>query len=122
VYILSGDDCFKTVKQYTHTALHQTDSKWDFVVADWNGDGKPDLVAIKKSETTTKCTEVHVLSGASSFREFSLRAETPLFRSHGLFEFAVADWTRNGKSDLIAFKKRETATGNTEVHVMSQLV
>ena len=122
VYILEGDDCFKTVKLYTQTALHETDSKWDFVVADWNGDGKPDLVAIKKSETNTKCTEVHVLSGASSFQEFILRAETPLFRSHGLFEFAVADWTRNGKSDLIAFKKRETATGNTEVHVMSQLI
>lgn len=122
VYILEGDDGFKTVKLYTQTALHETDSKWDFVVADWNGDGKPDLVAIKKSETNTKCTEVHVLSGASSFQEFSLRAETPLFRSHGLFEFAVADWARNGKSDLIAFKKRETATGNTEVHVMSQLV
>ncbi|CAN9142428.1 unnamed protein product [Alternaria alternata] len=122
MYILDGNDHFKTVKLHTQTALHETDSKWDFVVADWNGDGKPDLVAIRKSRTTTKCTEVHVLSGASSFQEFNLRAETPLFRSHGLFEFAVADWTRNGKSDLIAFKKRETATGNTEVHVMSQLV
>ncbi|CAN9385099.1 unnamed protein product [Alternaria alternata] len=121
VYILDGDDHFKTVKLHTQTALHETDPKWDFVVADWNGDGKPDLIAIKKSRTTTKCTEVHVLSGASSFQEFSLRPETPLFRSHSLFEFAVADWTRNGKSDLIAFKKRETATGNTEVHVMSQL-
>ncbi|KAB2100519.1 hypothetical protein AG0111_0g11240 [Alternaria gaisen] len=122
VYILDGDDHFKTVKLHTQTALHETDSEWDFVVADWNGDGKPDLVAIKKSETNTKCTEVHVLSGASSFRIFSLRAETPLFRSHGLFEFAVADWTRNGKPDLIAFKKKGTATNHTEVHVMSQLV
>ncbi|CAN9414002.1 unnamed protein product [Alternaria alternata] len=122
VYVLEGDDRFKTVKQYIRTALHETDSKWDFVVADWNGDGKPDLVAIKKSETTTNCTEVHVLSGASLFQEFSLRAETPLFRSHGLFEFAVADWTGNGKPDLIAFKKRGTATNNTEVHVMSQLI
>ncbi|CAN9409476.1 unnamed protein product [Alternaria alternata] len=122
VYILEGDVNFKTVKLHTQTALHETDSKWDFVVADWNGDGKPDLVAIKKSETATKCTEVHVLSGASSFQEFSLRAETPLFRSHGLFEFAVADWTRNGKPDLIAFKKKKTASNSTEVHVMSQLV
>ena len=122
VYILDGDDHFKTVKLHTQTALHETDSKWDFVVADWNGDGKPDLVAIKKSEMNTKCTEVHVLSGASSFRRFSLRAETPLFRSHSLFEFAVADWTRNGKPDLIAFKKKGTATNHTEVHVMSQLV
>jgi hypothetical protein len=121
VYILKGDDRFKTVKLHTRTALHETDSKWDFVVADWNGDGKPDLVAIKKRETTAKRTEVHVLSGASSFQEFILRAETPLFRSHGLFEFAVADWSRNGKLDLIALKKKETATNTTEVHVMSQL-
>ncbi|RYN49540.1 hypothetical protein AA0121_g8708 [Alternaria tenuissima] len=121
VYILKGDDRFKTVKLHTRTALHETDSKWNFVVADCNRDGKPDLVAIKKSETTAKRTKVHILSGASSFQEFILRAGTPLFRSHGLFEYAVADWSRNGKPDLIALKKRETAANTTEVHVMSQL-
>ncbi|KAL1793766.1 hypothetical protein ACET3X_008748 [Alternaria dauci] len=120
VYILNGNDRFKTLDLNTSTPLHETDSTWDFVVADWNGDSAPDLVAIKKSETTTKCTEVHVLSGSSYFQEFILRAETPLSRSHGLFEFAVADWSGNGRPDLIAFKKKETATNSTEVHVMSQ--
>ncbi|KAJ8118429.1 hypothetical protein OPT61_g573 [Boeremia exigua] len=120
VHVLRGDDDFKTFVLQTGTALPETDSKFDFVVTDWNGDGRPDLVAVKKSRTSGKCTEVHVLSGASTYKNFILRAETPLFRSNGLFEFAVADWTGNKKPDLIAFGKRNTGTNSTEVHVMSQ--
>ncbi|KAH7071166.1 hypothetical protein BKA63DRAFT_68024 [Paraphoma chrysanthemicola] len=121
VHILSGDDDFRTYILQTSTALPETDATFDFVVTDWNGDGTPDLVAIKKSKTGGRCTEVHVLSGASKYKQFILRAETPLFKSHGLYEFAVADWTGNGKPDLIAFKKRDTASGTTEVHVMGQV-
>ena len=61
-----------------------------------------------------------MLSGASTYKDFLLRAETPLFQSSGVCDFAVADWTGNGKPDLIAFKKRDTGTNSTEVHVMSQ--
>jgi hypothetical protein len=120
VHILRGDDNFQSFVLQTGTDLHETDSKFDFVVADWTGDGRPDLVAVKKSETSAKRTEVHVLSGASKYKEFVLRSETPLFRSNGLFEFAVADWTGNGKPDLIALRKKDTGTSTTEVHVMSQ--
>jgi hypothetical protein len=100
--------------------LHETDSKFDFVVADWTGDGRPNLVAAKKSETSSKRTEIHVLSGASKYKEFVLRSETPLFRSNDFFEFAVADWTGNGKPDLTALSKKDTGTSTTKVHVMSQ--
>jgi hypothetical protein len=120
VHVLCGDKNFQSFILQTGTGLPETDSKFDFMVTDWNGDGRADLVAIKKSETSGKCTEVHVLSGASTYQSFILRAETPLFRSNGFFEFAVADWTGNGKRDLIAFKKKRTGSNTTEVHVMSQ--
>jgi hypothetical protein len=100
--------------------LPETDSKFDLVVTDWNGDGRPDLVVVKKSRTSGRCTELHVLSGASMYRVFVLRSETPLFRTNGQFESAVADWTGNGKPDLIPFMKRATGSNTTEMHVMSQ--
>jgi hypothetical protein len=50
----------------TGTALHETDQTFDFAVTDWNRDGTPDLVAIKKSNTGIHSTEVHVLSGIPS--------------------------------------------------------
>ena len=34
-------------------------------MTDWNKDGTPDLVAIKKSNTGTNTTEVHILKGPS---------------------------------------------------------
>ncbi|KAG9196073.1 hypothetical protein G6011_01194 [Alternaria panax] len=120
VHVLSGDSNFQEYVLHKATGLHETDSKFDFIVTDWDGDGRPDLVAVKKSETNGRCTEVHVLSGSSSYQKFILRAETPVFRSDGMFEFAVADWTGNGKPALIGFRKRYTGSNTTEVHVMRQ--
>lgn len=120
VHILSGASHFKNFIIRTDTALHETDDTWDFLVTDWNGDGHQDLVAIKKSKSSDRCTSVHVLSGASMYKEFILRAETPLYRSYGMYEFAVADWTKNGKPDLIAVATKDTESNSTEVHVMTQ--
>ncbi|OAL03939.1 HET-domain-containing protein [Phaeosphaeriaceae sp. SRC1lsM3a] len=120
VHVLCGDMNFQQFILKTDTGLHETGPEFDFVVTDWNGDGRPDLVAIKKSKTSDKCIEVHVLAGASKYKEFILRAETPLMGGNDLFDFAVADWTGNGRPDLIAFKKSNTGTNTTELHVMSQ--
>jgi hypothetical protein len=120
VHVLSGATNFQNFVVRTDTGLHETDDTYDFIVTDWNGDGHSDLVAIKKSNTSGKCTEVHVLSGVSMYKNFILRAETPLYRSKGMFEFAVADWTGNGKPDLVAVAKRDTGSNTTEVNVMTQ--
>jgi hypothetical protein len=46
----------------TSTALHPTDQTFDFAAADWNNDRRTDLIAIKKSNTGTGSTEVHILT------------------------------------------------------------
>jgi hypothetical protein len=120
VHVLSGDSNFKNNILHTGTSLHETDSKFDFVVTDWNGDGRPDLLMVKKSDTNGRCTEVHVLSGASTYKDFILRSETPLFKSNGLYDFAVAGRNDNGKPDLIALRKKLTEIDTMEMHVMSQ--
>ena len=119
VHILSGASEFHRFVLQTATNLDETDATFEFDVTDWNADGRPDLVAIKKSNTSRKATEVHVLSGASEFKRSILRSETALHSTDGSFQFAVADWTRDGRPDLIAIKKKNTKTNSTEVHVMA---
>jgi len=119
VHVLSGASGFKKFILQTGTGLHETDATFDFAITDWNADGRPDLVAVKKSNTSKNSTEVHVLSGASNYKNFILHSETALHRTDGTFEFAVADWTRDGRLDLVAIKKRNTGSNSTEVHIMA---
>ena len=63
VHILSGRTNFRSWIRQTGTLLHETDGTWDFAVADMNGDGARDLVGVKKSQTGTQTTEVHVAAG-----------------------------------------------------------
>ncbi|MFI0737300.1 FG-GAP repeat domain-containing protein [Streptomyces sp. NPDC021100] len=45
----------------TGTAPHETGRTFEFSVADWNRDGRPDLIAVKKSGTRAHSAGVHVL-------------------------------------------------------------
>jgi VCBS repeat protein len=118
VHILSGAGEFKQFLLQTGTALPETDDTYKFTMADWDGDGRPDLVAIKKSGTDTQTTEVHILSGASEFKEFLLQTPTALPETDETYDFAMADWDGGGRLNLVAIKKRGTDTGTTEVHVL----
>jgi surface antigen len=88
-------------------------------MTDWNRDGFSDLVEIKKSSTGSRSTEVHVLSGATNFRQFILQTGTALGEVGSDFEFEMTDWNRDGRSDLVAIKKSSTGSRSTEVHVLS---
>ncbi len=118
VHILDGRSGFKQFLVHTGTALHETDSTFEFAMADWNRDGKQDLVAIKKSGTGTHSTEVHILDGRSGFKQFSLHTGTVLHETDGTFEFGMADWNGDGKPDLVAIKKSGSGTHSSEVHVL----
>ena len=102
----------------TGTALHETDDSFAFAITDWDGDGVPDLVAIKKRATGTNSTEVHILSGASNLQQFILQTGTALHETDDSFAFAITDWDGDGRPDLVAIKKRATGTNSTEVHVL----
>ncbi|KAF4151233.1 hypothetical protein CNMCM6069_004219 [Aspergillus lentulus] len=119
VHVLSGASNFQNFLLHTGTALHTTDETFAFAMADWNGDGRPDLVAIKKSNTGTNTTEVHILSGASNFQDFLLHTGTALHTTDETFAFAMADWNGDGRPDLVAIKKSNTGTNTTEVHILS---
>ncbi|KAJ5089585.1 ulilysin [Penicillium argentinense] len=90
----------------TGTRLFETDETFDFLVADWNRDGVQDLIAIKKQNTASKTTELHILSGRSNFQEYLLQTDTILPETDDTFEFAMADWNGDKSLDLVAIKKR----------------
>jgi len=93
----------------TGTALHETDGTFEFLLAP-----NRDVLAIKKSNTGTHSTEVHVLSAASGYQSFILHTGTVLHETDATFQFALAP-----NRDLIAIKKSGTGTSTTEVHVLS---
>jgi hypothetical protein len=72
------------------------------------------IIAIKKNQTGTKSTEVHIISGATG--QFILNVGTILHETGDNFEFEVADWNRDGYQDIIAIAKNQTGTKSTEVH------
>ena len=114
VHILSGSSDYQEFTLQTGTALHTTDNTFDFAMMG------NDLVAIKKSNTGTNTTEVHILSGSSDYQEFTLQTGTALHTTDNTFDFAIADWEGKGiASDLVAIKKSNTGTNTTEVHILS---
>ncbi|KEY68861.1 hypothetical protein S7711_10766 [Stachybotrys chartarum IBT 7711] len=76
-------------------ALEEAGAMHDFLVADWNADGCPGLIA------------------------FILQEETALNLTLGFYEFKVADWTRNGRLDFVGSKKWSTGTNSIEVHIIA---
>jgi hypothetical protein len=119
IHILSAASNFQSFILQTGTALHNTDETFAFTMTDWNGDGRPDLVAIKKSNTGTNSTEIHILSGASNFQSFILHTGTALHNTDETFAFTMTDWNGDGRPDLVAIKKSNTGTNSTEIHILS---
>jgi hypothetical protein len=67
VHIFSGASKFQNILLQTSTRLEETDDTWIFDMGRWGTGDKPDLFAIKKSNTGTKTTEVHVLRSDNNF-------------------------------------------------------
>ncbi|HYX39450.1 MAG TPA: FG-GAP-like repeat-containing protein [Oligoflexus sp.] len=118
VHILSWASNYRSFILQTGTALHMTDANWEFGFADWNRDGKSDLFAMKKDGTGTGTTEVHVLSGATNFKNFILQTGTALHKTDRMFDLEVGDWNLDGRPDIVAVAKQRTGSKSTEVHVL----
>jgi hypothetical protein len=120
VHVLTGKSNYQQISVDTATALAQGEDKnGDFLVADFDRDGIPDLYFVKRRNTGTNAIEVHVLSGNSSYQQFALHTRTALAQgedSNGSFQ--VADFDGDGRADLFFIKRRNTGTNSIEVHVL----
>ncbi len=113
VHILSGSDDFGSFLLQTGTNLHETDNTWKFCLDDFNGDGYLDLFCIKKSNTGSGSTEVHILGGNNNYQNFIFQTATALHETGDNWDFSV--WDNN----LYCIAKNNTGSHSTEVHVLS---
>jgi hypothetical protein len=126
VHELTAASNYSQFGLHTGTALHTTDSTWNFTTADLDLDGRPELVAIAKQNTGTGKTEAHALgaycSGVSGyFQGYVLHTPTALGPTDSSWEFQMADIDQDGLPDLVAIHKWGTSSGKTEVTVMKGL-
>ncbi len=122
VHVLDGASSFQKWLLHTGTPLEERSaSNTAFLLADYNGDGKPDLIVVDMNGTGTHSTEVHILDGASNFQKWLLHTGTPLgMTSAATWSFAAADVDGDGRPDLMAITQYAgTGTHSTEVHVLS---
>ena len=98
------------------TFLPENDGVWS--LADWNGDGHLDLIFIKTGITGTGRVEVHVASGASQYRD-RIWESGSAFLPETDGTWMLADFTGDGKLDLIFIKTAHCGSCRVEVHVAS---
>jgi FG-GAP-like repeat len=121
LHIVSGKSNYQQfiVEQGTPFAQGE-DANGDFAITDFDRDGIPDLVFIKRRNTGTKTIEVHILSGKSNYRQFIVERGTPFAQGEDLNgDFSLPDFDRDGVPDLLFLKRQHTGTNSIEVHILS---
>lgn len=109
VHVLSAASNYQRFSLQTGTGLHETGNDFEFALT-----ATRDLVAIKKKNTGSHSTEVHILSARSNYQSFILQTGTGLHETGDDFEFEFGS-----NNDLYAIKKYGTGIYSTEVHVLS---
>ena len=111
---------------YTSWVVHSTSAlpaplstaNWRFLIGDRAGSG--DLIGIAHVATGSGHTEVHALTRASGYRNYSIHTATPLaYTADNQFAFALGDHDNDGIPDIYGIAMNSTGTGQTEVHVLS---
>ncbi|MEU8661295.1 FG-GAP repeat domain-containing protein [Actinoplanes philippinensis] len=100
------------------TQLGPLDGRHELALADWNGDGRPDLFVVKGTATATGKTEVRIMDGATSFSALLLDRATALGATDDRHDYTVTDWDGDKRPDLVVVQRSGTASGRTEVTVL----
>jgi len=109
VHILSAASNYQKFILQTGTGIEeQGEGNWEYVL-----DNNLNLIGIKKNQTGTNKTEIHTLSKASGYKQFTLHTGTVLEENYFNFEFSS-----DGSGDIFAIKKHDTGTGKSELHIM----
>lgn len=121
VHTLTGASWYRQFAQHAATTLGAQDpSQWAFFTAPWAGSGRPDLIGVKFAGTSSGRVEVHVLSAASGYTQWVAHIATALpVVDPARFQFALGSLNGDSRPNLYAIMTSGTASGRTEVHVLS---
>jgi len=108
VHILTASSNYQSYSHHTVTALDETFENFVFKTLP-----NKDLMAIKKSNTGSGKTEVHILTASSNYQSFSHHTVTPLDETFDNYDFSIL-----ANKDLMVIKKSATGTETTEVHIL----
>jgi hypothetical protein len=123
VHVLSGASGYQGWLLQTGIPITEADGSANYgawKLANFDGDGVPDLFGIKVRNSTGN-VEVHALSGASRYQSWLVQVSVPILQADGAGNFAgwaLADFEGNGVTDLFGIKVRNTGTHNVEVHAL----
>jgi hypothetical protein len=120
VHVLDGASNYQSFLLHASIPISATDApNFAWAVGGYNRDGKPDLFAIKVKKTASGMAEVHVLNGASNYQSFLLETFVPITGADAPnFAWAVGDYNRDGKPDLLAIKVNQVGSSMAEVHIL----
>jgi hypothetical protein len=118
VRVLDGASYLQRYLHESVTVLGPTDACHAFSVADWNADGRPDLLVVQKCGTASGHTETRVLDGASNFQRYLQESATPLGKTDARHTFSVADWDGDLHLDLIVTQKSGAKSDRTVMRVL----
>lgn len=111
VFVLDARSRYAKVSLHAHTALHATDTTWDFGVMPMG-----DLVAINRGGDS-KRSEVHVLAFEKRYAAFRRQVASPLPAVDRSWKFAL-----RANGEVYAVQMRGGSSGKTEVHIFTGAV
>ena len=122
LHILTGKSTYTAFSSHiVLPLLHTDDANGDFALADFDGDGLPDLVFIKRRNTGTGTIELHVLGSRSKYTKFFLQTGTGLAAAEDMDgDFRVTDANGDGAPELVYIKRRNTAGAFVETHILDR--
>ena len=111
VNILTASSNYHTYRLQIGTPLHETDHTYQFLVASNN-----DLYCIKKRNTDSNTTEVHVLSASSNYQSFVLQTGTRLLETDLAWDFIGV----GQNNDVYAIRRSNTSADTTWLYVLNR--
>ncbi|KAF9537297.1 hypothetical protein EC957_008497 [Mortierella hygrophila] len=101
----------------TTTTVFDIDDNGTYLMQDWTGDGKADLVYIQTRNTESGTVEVHVADAASGYKELAFQTDTCFYCEENE-ENGV--WTMSSKGDLVYVKTQNSGSNRIQCHVATK--
>ncbi|MCW2601904.1 MAG: glycosyl hydrolase [Pseudonocardiales bacterium] len=119
VHVLSRASGYQSWVVHSATAMVPGDpARVTYLVGDAAGSG--DLTAIERYATGSGRTELHTVTSASGYAAYSAHAALPIgYTASPAQQFSLGRYDGDGTLDLLQVSLAGTATGRTEIHVLS---